>query len=88
MAALMPTCVRESEVISRLVHGVARFSGMKAPTLLLLGTVTAQHHVDATRALERTLPDARVVDFPGHAHFANLTASGDVAEAITAFLPT
>jgi pimeloyl-ACP methyl ester carboxylesterase len=86
MIALMPSCVRECEVIQGMTHGVARFSRMKTPTLLLLGTATAKHHVEATRALENTLANARVVEFPGHGHFANLTATGAVAGAIAAFL--
>ena len=55
MAALTPTWVRECEVIAGLDLGVARYGEMSAPTLLLLGTATARHHIEASRALEERL---------------------------------
>lgn len=86
MVALTPTWVRECEVLSRLELGVSRYREMSAPTLLLLGTATAAHHMEASRALAATLPAARSVEFAGHSHFAHLTATDQVASAVADFI--
>jgi pimeloyl-ACP methyl ester carboxylesterase len=86
MVALTPTWLRECEVLDKIEHGVARYSRIASPTLLALGTATAQHHVDATRALESALPNARVVELRDQGHFAHLTATAEFAAAITEFL--
>lgn len=85
MAALTPTWVRECEAIAGLEFGVERFAGMAAPTLLLLGTATAAHHIEASRALERTLPEVRSTEFAGESHFAHLTATDQVVSAVGRF---
>jgi len=86
MAALTPTWVRECEVMARLEFGVERFAGMTTPTLLLLGTATAAHHIEASRALERTLPKVRSAEFNGESHFAHLTATGQVVSTVSRFV--
>jgi pimeloyl-ACP methyl ester carboxylesterase len=86
IVALTPTWLRECEVLDRTEYGVERYARMTAPTLLVLGTATATHHVEATRALESTLPNARVVELRGQGHFAHLTATADFAAAIAEFL--
>jgi pimeloyl-ACP methyl ester carboxylesterase len=53
MAALTPTWTRECEAIDLLKLGVSRFAGMASPTLLLVGTATAPHHIEASRDAER-----------------------------------
>ena len=86
MAALTPTWVRECEEIKQLEFGVARFSAMASPTLLLVGSVTAAHHIVASQALQRTLPDVRLHEFEGQSHQAHLTATADFAAATADFL--
>jgi pimeloyl-ACP methyl ester carboxylesterase len=85
MVALTPTWVRECEVVAGLELGVERFAGMAAPTLMLLGTATAAHHIEATRALENTLPQVRSAEFDGETHFAHLTATEQVVSALGRF---
>lgn len=86
MAALTPTWVRECEVVAELEFGVERFAGMVTPTLLLLGTATAAHHIEASRALEKTLPQARSAEFDGESHFAHLTATDQVVSTVARFM--
>jgi len=86
MAALTPTWIRECEVVAELDAGVERYASVRTATLLLLGTATAQHHIDATRALASTLPRARLREIEGHGHHAHLTASRRVAAAVADFL--
>lgn len=86
MAALTPTWVREREVVAGVEFGVERFAGMATPTLLLLGTATAAHHIEASRALERTLPQARVAEFAGESHFAHVTAADLGVSAVAQFM--
>jgi pimeloyl-ACP methyl ester carboxylesterase len=85
MAALTPTWVRECEVIAGLELGVERFADMASPTLLLLGTATAAHHIEASRALEATLPVVRCTELEGESHFAHLTATDRVVSAVRRF---
>jgi pimeloyl-ACP methyl ester carboxylesterase len=87
MVALVPTLERELQVIDGLVGGLDPFTTIRQRTLLLLGTETAQHHVDATRFLAGHLPGATVVELPGQEHFANVTAPAVVADAVRSFLP-
>jgi pimeloyl-ACP methyl ester carboxylesterase len=83
---LAPTWVRELEQIKQLPLGVARFSVMRSPTLLLVGTATAPHHIEAADALQRTLPDARTVRFTGQGHDAHLFVVDELARRVSDFL--
>jgi pimeloyl-ACP methyl ester carboxylesterase len=86
MVALTPTWTRECEVIDGLENGVARFANLPTPTLLLVGTATARHHVEASDALDEALPNARSVELEGQGHQAHLTATRDFAAAVNGFL--
>lgn len=86
MVALTPVWLRELEAMAALEVGVTRFKAMRSPTLLLVGPETEAHHMEASRALAETLPDARLVELPGQGHFAHVMASADVAAALGAFL--
>jgi pimeloyl-ACP methyl ester carboxylesterase len=83
---LAPTWVRELEEIKKLPFGVARYAAMKSPTLLLVGTETAPHHIEASDALQRTLPDARTVRFQGQGHDAHLFVVDEFARRVSDFL--
>ena len=83
---LAPTWIRELEEMQKLTVGVSRFSKMSSPTLLLVGTETAPHHIEASNALQKTLPNARTVRFAGQAHDAHLFATEQLAKAISDFM--
>lgn len=86
MAALTPTWTRECEAIDRLELGVSRFARVASPTLLLVGTATAFHHIEASRALEQVLSDVRSVELKDQGHQAHLTATADFVAAVAHFL--
>lgn len=83
---LAPTWVRELEEVKKLPLGVARYAAMTSPALLLVGTATAQHHVAASDALQRTLPGARTVRFAGQGHDAHLFVVDEFAQQVADFL--
>jgi len=86
MIALTPGWVREMQVMQDLEHGVDRFSKMSSPTLLLLGTATAPHHIAASDALDEMLPNSRTVKLQDQGHRAHLTSTVDFAKKVTNFL--
>lgn len=86
MAALTPTWTRECEVVADLDPGVERYATVSTATLLLLGTATAEHHIEASRALAKRLPAARLVEIEGQGHQAHLTASRRLAATVADFL--
>jgi pimeloyl-ACP methyl ester carboxylesterase len=83
---LVPTVPRELDVINGLVGDLDRFTTIEQRTLLLLGELTAQYQVDATRFLAERLPAATRVEIPEQAHFAHVTVPGTVADAVRSFL--
>jgi pimeloyl-ACP methyl ester carboxylesterase len=86
MAALTPTWTREIAQIEQFEPGVDRYAEIIAPTLLLVGSVTARHHVVASRALEQVIPNSRWVELRGQGHQAHLGATTEFAAAVEAFL--
>jgi pimeloyl-ACP methyl ester carboxylesterase len=86
MASLTPTWTREIAEIEELKLGVDRYAEIMAPTLLLVGSVTAPHHVVASRALEQVLPISHWVELRGQGHQAHLGATTEFAAAVEAFL--
>jgi pimeloyl-ACP methyl ester carboxylesterase len=86
MVALAPTLERELRVVDGLAGDLDRFTTIRQSTLLLLGSDTAQHHVDATRFLTEHLPHTTLVELPGQEHFAQATAPTLVADAVRSFL--
>ncbi|HSM56058.1 MAG TPA: alpha/beta hydrolase [Candidatus Sulfomarinibacteraceae bacterium] len=88
MVALAPTAHREWEALLEAGLTVERFREVSEPTLLLTGTVTQDHTSFATRALEATLPDARVVLLEDQAHAAHRMAPELVAKEVADFMLT
>ncbi|WP_433284426.1 alpha/beta fold hydrolase [Pseudonocardia sp. CA-142604] len=86
MVDLIPTLPRELSVINGLAGDLDRFTTIQQRTLLLLGEVTAQYQVDATRFLVERLPAATRVEIPEQAHFAHVAVPGTVADAVRSFL--
>jgi pimeloyl-ACP methyl ester carboxylesterase len=72
MSALAPTWTRELAQIDQRGGDVERYRDLQVPTTLILGEATPPHHVDATNALSRVLPNSTVVSLPGQGHFAHL----------------
>jgi pimeloyl-ACP methyl ester carboxylesterase len=84
---LAHTWAREVEAVEQHGPSLERYRALRVPTLLLLGTLSAEHPLkDTTRALAMALPDARIVDLPGQGHLANLRAPALVADVIRRFL--
>jgi pimeloyl-ACP methyl ester carboxylesterase len=80
--------IREFGEIARLPLGVEAYRGISVPTLLILGTETAPHHVHATEALHTALPEARIRRLAGQGHGAVVAAPDLFATAVIDFLST
>ena len=78
--------LREFPEINGLPHGVERHRAIQAPTLLVYGTETQEHHRAATEALAGVLPHGELVTFAGYGHDVPNAAAGQVASAVLAFL--
>lgn len=86
MVKLAPTWVPELAAISGLEPGVDRYRSLSNPTLLLVGADTQPHHITASEALQRALPNVRTVTLQGQGHEAHVTVPDSVAAAIAEFL--
>lgn len=64
----------------------ARFSGMKVPTLLLLGEISPAFLRGATHVLDAALPNSRIVEMPGQGHVAMTTAPDLFVREVLTFL--
>ena len=64
----------------------SRFSGMKAPVLLLVGEETIPFYKEATKLLGDTLPNNRLSVLPGQGHEAVIMAPDTFIEAVVPFL--
>ena len=62
-----------------------RFAGLDMPVMLQIGT-ESRRETYATDALAAVLPNARIVDLPGHGHDAVLTAPEVYARQVIGFL--
>jgi len=66
---------------------VEAYAGLTCPTLLLLGTESAEHPFShATAALEETLPNVRTASLTGQSHMAMRTAQDVLAQKIAGFV--
>ncbi|MFW6097865.1 MAG: alpha/beta fold hydrolase [Chloroflexota bacterium] len=86
MVKLAPTADREWEALLEAGLKVERFREVSTPTLLLTGTLTKDHTSFATKALQRTLPDAQTVLLEGQAHSAHRAAPELVATEVADFI--
>jgi pimeloyl-ACP methyl ester carboxylesterase len=73
------TWPRECHEINACGTSVDRYGAITVPTLMLLGTATALHHVQATEALSGVLPNGRVAELSGQGHGAVSAAPTVVA---------
>lgn len=86
MVALAPTALREWAALLEAGLTVERYGDLSMPTLLLTGTMTQDHPSFATRELDATLPDTRIVTLDGQAHAANRMAPDLLAREVTEFM--
>jgi pimeloyl-ACP methyl ester carboxylesterase len=61
-------------------------SGIGAPTLCLVGEESPEYLHETTRALADSIPDSRVETLAGQGHLATVTAPGQLADTVSAFL--
>ncbi|GAA4941554.1 pimeloyl-ACP methyl ester carboxylesterase [Actinomycetospora succinea] len=80
--AAVHTWTREGRELVRMPEGTDALRGVGLPTVMLLGEQSAEHLHASTRAVADALTDAVVVDLPGQAHAALMTAPDLVAAAI------
>ena len=66
---------------------VERYAAITCPILMLVGSLSPEHPMrDASRALAKVLPNARVETIEGQAHMAMRNVPERVAQLIESFL--
>ncbi len=85
--------VKWAHTLPRQIRGVReyafapeRFQNLTTPTLLLTGSQSPLLYRDATAAVNKALPNSRLIAFEGHGHLATLTATERFIEAVTTFI--
>jgi pimeloyl-ACP methyl ester carboxylesterase len=71
--------------LSRYAFKAERFSRIKCPVLLQIGSESPRH-LYVTDALSAALPDVRIEELPGQAHEGMTTAPELYAQSVTTFL--
>lgn len=84
--AVAHTAVREVRASHDYHFQPERFQNLMAPTLLILGEHAFHGHINATKALQAALPNARTVLLPGQGHIAMHTAPGLYLDEVLRFL--
>jgi len=78
---------RELEAMDTLDPTVDRYAALVCPILMLVGSLSPEHPMrDASRALAKVLPNARVETIEGQAHMAMRNVPERVAQLIESFL--
>ena len=78
--------VREIRAVNAYEFTATRFEKLKIPTLLVMGSQTADHHRAAIEALSRALPDRTLVTLQGAGHDAIQAAPALFTDAVLGFL--
>ncbi|MGA2809576.1 MAG: alpha/beta hydrolase [Terracidiphilus sp.] len=87
LATLVPTWPRELKAMDGLAGDVDEYVAITCPTLLLLGTESADHPFrHAISALSQTLPDVRIASLAGQSHMAMRSAQSLLAQQISDFV--
>lgn len=87
LATLVPTWPRELKAMDGLPGGVDEYVAITCPTLLLLGTESAEHPFrHAISALSETLPNVRIASLMGQSHMAMRSAQSLLAQQISEFV--
>jgi pimeloyl-ACP methyl ester carboxylesterase len=86
MAQLLATMPRELELLKPLLDRPEQVAEVRCPTLLMGGAKSPRYLLDALDFLERTIPGARRVTFPGVGHNApDIQAPKAVAAELAKF---
>jgi pimeloyl-ACP methyl ester carboxylesterase len=83
---LAPTIGRELRVDQTYGFDPAKFTGLRVPTLLLLGGSSPPDFRTALERIDATLPDSRIVVLPGQRHIAMDTAPELFVAEVVRFL--
>jgi pimeloyl-ACP methyl ester carboxylesterase len=84
---LAPSWVRELEAMDALGPNLDRYAALTCPVLMLVGRFSPEHPLrDASRALAKVLPNARVETLEGQGHVAMRNAPELVAGLIEGFV--
>jgi pimeloyl-ACP methyl ester carboxylesterase len=86
LAVLTPTWGRELAAIDSAEPGLDAYRGIAAPTMMLVGEVSPDWLVEASRRLNATVPQSRLVTLAGQAHDAHTFAPQALAEEIVRFV--
>jgi pimeloyl-ACP methyl ester carboxylesterase len=87
MRGLVTTWTRELEAMDALGEDLSAFRNFPTPTLLLRGSESPEYPFQSTtRALEQTLPNARVSTLQGQGHMAMRLVPEVVAARIEQFI--
>ena len=91
MCALAPSWIRELEAMDALQHtldhAMHQYAKITSPILMLVGSLSPEHPLrDASRALAKVLPNARVEIIEGQGHVAMRNDPDQVAKLIENFL--
>jgi pimeloyl-ACP methyl ester carboxylesterase len=84
--ATAPTLPRELRGGNNYTFAPARFSDMRVPTLLLVGSDSPEIFTKSAEVVNAALPNSRVRHLPGQQHLADLMAPDLVANAIIEFM--
>ena len=87
LASMVPSWPRELEAMDSLAGDVDAYVAITCPTLLLLGTESAEHPFrHAIAALSKKMPNVRTVNLKGQSHMAMRSAQNLLAEQISEFI--
>jgi pimeloyl-ACP methyl ester carboxylesterase len=81
-ASMTPTWAREIRAMDAFGDDLDRFAALETPTLLVIGELSPPWLTDTSRALQRAIPNSRLVEIAGHAHDAYLTGPDAMASVI------
>ncbi|HTX93279.1 MAG TPA: alpha/beta hydrolase [Anaerolineales bacterium] len=70
MVRLLPTAIWEAREVERLDSTEARYAAIRADTLLMSGSRSPAYLRDSLPILERIIPHARWIEYPGYDHQA------------------
>jgi pimeloyl-ACP methyl ester carboxylesterase len=87
LASLVPTWPRELQAMDALAANVDAYVAITCPTLLLLGTESAEHPFrHAISALSQAIPNVRTASLTGQSHMAMRSAQNLLAQQISKFV--
>lgn len=80
-----PTLPRELKAAAEYEFDATRFNGLSIPTLLLSGSESPSLFKEATKILDETLPNSKIITLEGQEHDAARTAPDLFADKVIKF---